>query len=120
MRPSLMRLPQVLLQALLMSALLMLLGGCGDEDRKPIPIFTILVHPGVDSYSLNGEPMGRDRLHAELTRLADENRRAITGDARANVKIVTDAGAYEQNKQDVINHCLGAGLVNIEQSAGNR
>ena len=45
---------------------------------------------------------------------------AITANARAIVRIVTDMGAYEQNKQDVINHCLGAGLVNIEQSAGNR
>lgn len=111
-----MRLPALLL----MSALLAALGGCGDDERKPIPIITVIVNPGVDSYVLNGEAMGRDRLRSELTRLADENRRNITANARAIVRVVTEVGASEQNKQEVINHCMGAGLVNIEQSAGNR
>lgn len=109
-----------LLALVLTSALLVTLGGCGDDERKPVPIITVIISPGVDSYVLNGEPMGRDRLRTELTRLANENRRTLTGNARAIVKIVTDAGANEQNKQDVINQCVGAGLVNIEQSAGNR
>lgn len=113
-----MRLPMLLL--MLMSALLAVLSGCVDDERKPIPIITVLVHPGGDSFTLNGEAMGQERLRKELTRLADENRRNITANARAIVRIVTDAGAYEQNKQDVINHCMGTGLVNIEQSAGNR
>lgn len=111
-----MRLPMLLLVAALLAAL----SGCGDDERKPIPIITILVHAGGDSFTLNGEPMGQQRLRKELTRMADENRRNITANARAIVRIVTDAGAYEQNKQDVINHCMGTGLVNIEQSPGNR
>jgi hypothetical protein len=111
-----MRLPLLLLA----TALLAVLGGCGDEDRKPIPIITVLVHAGGDSYTLNGEAMGDERLRKELTRLADENRRNITGNARANVRIVTDPGAYEQNKQNVIDLCLGVGLVNIQTSAANR
>lgn len=109
-----------LLPLVLISALLVTLGGCGDDERKPVPIINIVINAGVDSYLLNGEPMGRDRLRTELTRLANENRRTLTGNARAIVKIATDPGADEQNKQDVINQCVGAGLVNIEQSAGNR
>ena len=51
-----MRLPlNRLVQALMMSALLAVLNGCGDDDRKPIPIITVLIHSGVDSYTLNGE-----------------------------------------------------------------
>ena len=109
-----------LLTPLMMMALFAALTGCGDDDRKPVPIITVIINPGVDSYTLNGEAMGVTRLRTELTRLADENRRSITANARAIVRVVTETGAYEQNKQDVINYCLGAGLVNIEQSAGNR
>ena len=93
----------------------LLLSGCY-EDRKPVPVLSIRVMAD-GTYVLNREPMKEAKLREEIQRIADENRREIGTTSRVYVKVATQAGASQVNKNMVINICVAAGINSIEQTA---
>lgn len=109
--------PRILVS--LLSALLVavLLGGCGD-DRKPVPVISIRVLAD-GNYEVNRERMTAAKLKDEVQRIADENRRDIGHTTRVYVRIATQAGASQSNKDMVLNTCVAAGINSIEQSSAD-
>jgi hypothetical protein len=91
--------------------------GCG-EDRKPVPILNIKVLTD-GQYELNGEVMNKTRLREDIFRIADENRRDIGHTSRVYVRISTQLGASQANKQSVIDMCMAADINSIQQTSGN-
>jgi biopolymer transport protein ExbD len=96
---------------------LLAFGGC-DDERKPVPVLTIRVLAD-GTYQLNREVMSAQKLREEIQRTADENRRAIGSTTRVQVRIATQAGARQADKQMVLNTCIAAGINSIEQSAAD-
>ncbi len=98
-----------------------LLVGCSQDDRKPMPSLTITILDAPDLYQVNQSRMGLAGLETELRRVADENRRAVTGGVRAFVYIHADAGVEYYRVQDVVTLCTNLGYSNIQtHSAGPR
>lgn len=95
----------------------LLFNGC-EDDRKPVPVLRIRVMAD-GSYRLNNEPMNIDKLREEVQRAADDNRRAIGSTTRLQVRITTQVGASQANKDTALNACVGAGINSIEQSPAN-
>ncbi len=114
-----MRLPFLLrsAQAAVVFLGLVALSGCPEQERKPIPIITIIVQDD-GSYRLAGKRYDRDLLFSEITRLAIEHRNG-TSDARAIVEVRTQPGASFSRAQDVISHCVSAGFSDTRSATGN-
>jgi biopolymer transport protein ExbD len=102
---------------LLIVCAIFLIGGC-DDDRKPVPVLRIRIMAD-GTYRLNNETMTIDKLREEVQRAADENRRAIGSTTRLQVRIATQAGASQANKDTAFNACIAAGINSIEQSPAN-
>ena len=102
---------------LLIVCAMLLIGGC-EDDRKPVPVLRIRVMAD-GSFRLNNEPMTIDKLRDEVQRSADENRRAIGSTTRLQVRIATQVGASQVDKETALNACVAAGINSIEQSPAN-
>ena len=105
------------LRALLLLVACFIIAGCGDE-RKPVPVLNIRVLAD-GNFQLNKQLMTAAQVRAEVQRVADENRRGIGSGARVQVRVATQAGASQADKQMVINSCIAAGINSIEQSAAD-
>jgi len=95
----------------------LLIGGC-DDERKPVPVLNIRVMAD-GTYQLNRAPMRIEKLREEIQRVADENRRSIGSTSRVYVRITTQIGASQLDKNTALNACVAAGINSIEQSSGN-
>jgi biopolymer transport protein ExbD len=102
---------------LLIVCAILLIGGC-DDDRKPVPVLRIRIMAD-GTYRLNNETMTIDKLREEVQRSADENRRAIGSTTRLQVRITTQVGSSQTNKDTALNACIAAGINSIEQSPAN-
>ncbi len=103
-----------------MLAILGLMTGCDDDERKPMPMVNIVVLAEDNSYLLNDQRMGLRELKVELRRIADETRRPVTNACRAYVRLDVKLGADRNRADEVVSFCNGVGLVQIEnQAAGN-
>ena len=71
------------------------------------------------TYLLNREVVSRKKLLDEIERIADENRRDITHTSRVHVRIATQAGASQTDKNKLVNECMAAGINSIEQSTAD-
>ncbi len=105
------------LRALLLLLACFVIAGCGDE-RKPIPVLNIRVLAD-GRFQLNKQLMTAAQVRDEVQRVADENRHSIGSGARVQVRVATQEGASQADKQMVINTCIAAGINSIEQSAAN-
>ena len=97
----------------LLALLLLVLPGCMDDERKPIPVIQVDVLSDEGAYSINHQRVGWDGLKAELRRLADENRRAATGSSRAMVRLGVEPGASYGRRNEIVDYCLSVGLEQI-------
>jgi hypothetical protein len=100
--------------------LLGILGGCGDDDRKPIPVLEVVVLGDGSGFTFNDRHVDLAQLKAELRRVADETRRPVTNTCRAYVRLIVRPGADQVRADEVTSFCQGIGLVQIEnQAIGN-
>ncbi len=97
----------------LLAVLLLVLPGCMDQERKPIPVIQVDVLTDEGAYSINHQRVGWDGLKAELRRLADEYRRAATGSSRALVRLGVETGASYGRRNDIVDYCMSVGLEQI-------
>lgn len=86
--------------------------GC-DDERKPMPSITIIVMAEADQFLLNQQRMNQAALETELKRLADDNRRPMTGHVRAHVFVDTERGVDYYRTQEIVNICANMGFVNV-------
>jgi biopolymer transport protein ExbD len=98
---------------LIAAAILVSLGGCGPTERKPIPVISIEVLDKQGEYLLNGKPVFESELKSGLQELADDNRRNITGNSRAYVRITSHPNVPYARVQDVAGLCASVGLDKI-------
>ncbi len=103
---------------LLLLCSLFAIPGCDDDRDKPIPVLNIRVLAN-GTYQLNHQIMTADKLREEIKRVADENPREIGSSARVQVRVATQAGASQADKNMVINTCIAAGINSIQQSAAD-
>jgi hypothetical protein len=96
-------------------ALALIAGFAGCEDRKPIPVATVVVLPDEDAYQLNGQRMTLRQLAEELRAIADHNRRDKTPGARAIVRLSSRPGVDYDRVRAVEEFCNGIGLDKIEK-----
>ncbi|MFW5858569.1 MAG: hypothetical protein ACOCYP_00960 [Planctomycetota bacterium] len=91
---------------------LCLSAGCGEPHRHP-PHLQITVVPDSTVYVLNGRKMGKDQLWRELEYIAERNRNAITGSARARVAVQSQRGLSDRRVQQLTNYLISLGLDKI-------
>lgn len=99
-----------LLLALFIGFMLLVPTGC--DDRVPVPALYIVVM-GDGSFLLNQQRMDVATMGAELRRVADENRRSITGQVRAYVYVSAERGVDFYRTQDVVDRCQRMGFMNV-------
>lgn len=111
---SLTRLLTNLSLALVGALSLVALAGCPDE-RKPIPVVNVVVLPDDDAYSVNGQRMGFRQLSEELRTISDNNQRQKRVNARAIVRLSSQAGVNYDRVRRVEEYCNSVGLDKIEK-----
>ncbi len=94
----------------LLVAVTLLLGGCGPEDREPIPVIQITVLEQAGRYVIDGKTCSTGDAQDELQALADKYRRPITGSSRAYVRINHSARVDYDRVQTVQGWCQRMGL----------
>lgn len=91
---------------------LLLLAGCGADERHPTPLIDIEIRP--TDYAIDGRKASYVQVRDDLARIAKENRREHTGTARAIIRMRLLPGAGEERVQELTEHCLAVGLAVIE------
>jgi len=93
-------------------AALLLLTGCGQDEREPPPtiVIQILGQPG--TYLLGGKRLFTADLQAELQILADKYRRS-TGTSRAFVQVYYPSSVRYKRVQDLLGWCGQVGLDKV-------
>lgn len=84
------------------------LSGCG--GRKPPPVVTVEVTERHGIYRLNGERIGEVDLKRELSNIASEHRRAITGTSSVRVAITAPTGGNDRRARELARYCSSVGL----------
>jgi biopolymer transport protein ExbD len=102
--------------ALLLALALAVLLPTGCDDRKPMPVITIVVLKVPGQYLVNQQSMDDAALDAELRKVANENRREITGQVRAYINITSDRGVDYYRTDDVVDRCTRLGFMNITRA----
>jgi biopolymer transport protein ExbD len=103
---------RALIAAVLAGALL-LIAGCGAEEREPPPtiVLQVLEQPG--TYLLQGRRLFTGELQVELQALADKYRRATTGTSRAIVQVYYPSTVRYKRVQDLLGWCGQVGLDKV-------
>jgi len=93
-------------------AALILLAGCGAEEREhpPTIVIQILEQPG--TYLLAGKRLFTSDLQVELQSLADKYRRS-TGTSRARVQVYYPSSVRYKRVQDLLGWCGQVGLDKV-------
>ncbi len=93
-------------------AALVLLAGCGADEREPPPtiVIQVLEQPGV--YLLAGKRLFTSELQVELQALADKYRRS-TGTSRAIVQVYYPSTVRYKRVQDLLGWCGQVGLDKV-------
>lgn len=92
---------------------LLCVSGCGEEDRKPIPIVQLVVRDEPGAYDVDGKRVWRSELPGALQAIVDENRRAKGGTIRARVRVQHSSRVAAERVQDVVSQCASVGLVQV-------
>jgi biopolymer transport protein ExbD len=103
--------------ALLLLGVLVCIGGCGDDGRKPPPevVIQVLDQPG--SYLYAGNLVHEAELRAQLQELADRYRRPTTNTSRAVVRIYHPTNVAYSRLQGLISWCGDVGLDKVTVQA---
>ena len=93
-------------------AALVLLVGCGQDEREPPPTIVIQVLDQPGAYLLGGKRLFTAELQAELQTLADKYRRS-TGTSRALVQVYHPRSVRYKRVQDLLGWCGQVGLDKV-------